>query len=126
MAESKNSPAAAATAANPFETSKNAVILKTKVVPEMAYIYRGFNDLKNLILFVGSKPMINGDMSLQFRKVVVPENSVVMRNKYGEIVRVLTFEQAALLYDIAAQSDFRPEDENKVVAKEVKPRGKKA
>ena len=111
-------------ATNPFEVAKQSVILKTKVIPTMAFIYRGFPDLENLIKFVGSRPMINGDMTLQFKKTIVPNNSVVLRNQYGEIVKVMTFADAADTYDIAAQSDFRPEDSNKVVAKEVKTRTK--
>jgi len=122
MTDTKAAPDKATT--NPFEVAKQSVILKTKVIPTMAFIYRGFPDLENLIKFVGSRPMINGDMTLQFKKTIVPNNSVVLRNQYGEIVKVMTFADAADTYDIAAQSDFRPEDSNKVVIKEVKTRTK--
>jgi hypothetical protein len=107
---------------NVFTEAKQSVILKTKVVPVQAFVYKDFSDLENLIKFVGSRPLINGDMSIQFKKTIVPKNSVVMRNQYGEVISALTFDQANTLYEIAAQSEFKPEHVNKVIDKEVKKR----
>ena len=110
---------------NVFTEAKQSVILKSKVVPVQAFVYKDFNDLENLIKFVGSRPIINGDMTIQFKKTIVPKNSVVMRNQYGEVINVLSFDQANTAYEIAAQSEFKPEHINKVIAKEVKKRAPK-
>jgi hypothetical protein len=107
---------------NVFTEAKQSVILKTKVVPVQAFVYKDFSDLENLIKFVGSRPLINGDMSIQFKKTIVPKNSVVMRNQYGEVMSALTFDQANTLYVIAAQSEFKPEHVNKVIDKVKKSR----
>lgn len=107
---------------NVFTEAKQSLILKSKVVPVQAFVYKDFSDLENLIKFVGSRPLINGDMSIQFKKTIVPKNSVVMRNQYGEVMSALTFDQANNLYEIAAQSEFKPEHVNKVIDKVKKTR----
>jgi len=41
------------------ENTKQSLALKPRVVVAQAFHYRGFKDLKNLIQFVGSRPIIN-------------------------------------------------------------------
>ena len=106
--------------ANPFVNSKQSLVLKLKVVATQAFHYRNFSDLKTLIQFVGSRPVINEDASLQFKKVVVPDNSIVLRDEYGAVVRVMSYEEADKGFEIAAQSEWKAEHANKVKAKEIK------
>lgn len=110
---------------NIFAEAKNCVALKPKSVAVTAFVYRDLSDLKNLILFVGNRPLINPDTSLQFKKQTVKENSVVMRNAYGEVTEVLSYDDAANKYDIAAQHDFTAADANKVQEKPVRTRTSK-
>lgn len=107
-------------AINPFAEAKNCVAIKPKSVAVSAFVYKSLADLKNLILFVGNRPLINPDTSLQFKKMTVKENSVILRNAYGEVTTVMSFEDAANRFDIAAQHDFSQADANKVEEKPVK------
>jgi len=100
--------------------TRQSLALKPKVVVVQAFHYRGFKDLKNLIQFVGSRPIINEDASLQFKKVIIPDNSIVFRNEYGAVVRVMSYDEANKMYEIGAQSDWKPEHANKVKAREVR------
>jgi len=109
--------------ANPFEEAKTMVILKTKVVPEMALVYRGFEDLEKLISFVGTRPVLNTDLTLSFKKQIVEPNSVIFRDVYGQVTKVLTLDEASAIHDIAAQAEYNAEQHrNNVQAKEIKPR----
>lgn len=120
--ENLNTTAAAQTA-NPFEDALTIAILKPKTKPFETFIYRGFDDLEKLIKYVGSRPALNPDLSLQFKKAVVKPNSVIIRNAFGEVVRVMTFKEAAEQYDIAASAAFDADrDSNKVQAKPAKER----
>lgn len=106
-----------------FETAKQMVILRPKSTPVEAIIYKGFDDLESLIGFVGSRPALNPDLTLQFKKQVVKPGSVVTRNSFGEVVAVMTLEQASERFDIAASAPYDPaRDANKVQAKPVKER----
>ena len=105
-----------------FKTAKSSVILKLKVIPVQALVYRGFEDLEKLIKFVGSRPVINADMTIQFKKTLVPANSVVFRNEFGEVTKVMSFDDAEKMYDIAAQRDFTDSDAITPIAKEKKTR----
>lgn len=111
---------------NAFTNAKNVVALKPKSVAVQAFVYKSLNDLKALISFIGNRPLINPDTSLQFKKMTVKENSVVMRNSYGEVTEVLTFDEAQNKYDIAAEHDFTAADVNKVQDKPVRTRASKA
>lgn len=126
MAKENANTAATAQVANPFENAATIAILKPKTKPFETFIYRGFDDLEKLIKYVGSRPALNPDLSLQFKKAIVKPNSVIIRNSFGEVVRVMTFEEAAENYDIAASSSFVADrDSNKVEAKPVKARKSK-
>lgn len=112
-----------ATPENPFEKVNTMTILKPKTTPIETFVYRGFDDLEKLIKYIGNRPTLNPDLSLQFKKAVVKPNSVITRNAFGEVSQVMTFEEAATRYDIAATTEFQPDrDTNKVQAKPVKER----
>jgi len=89
-----------------FETAKTSIVLKPKTKPEMAMVYRGLQDLKSLILFVGSKPVLNADATIQYRKHIVKDNSVIFRNANGQVSKILSFEEASKVYEIIADSEF--------------------
>jgi hypothetical protein len=108
---------------NLFLTAKTTLVIKPKTIAIEAFNYKGFDDLKNLIDFVGSTPKIEiqlGQVVLSFRKHVVKPESIILRNAYGEVSRVMDYKEANAIYDIAAQSDFKPELKNKVQAKPEK------
>lgn len=94
---------------NPFSVSKQALILKPKTLAKEAFNYHGFADLKNLISFVGSTPKIDvndkGDAVIMYRKKIIADNSIVIRDAAGNVTEVLDYEKAAEVYDIAAQND---------------------
>ena len=117
MSESKKNTNQEAQIENPFTSAKESIVITPKVTPERVYHYKGFENLKNLIGFVGARPLINEDGGLQFKKVLVPENSIIFRNSLRHVTKVMNYESAATMYDIAAQSDFLPEHKNVVVPK---------
>lgn len=100
-----------------FDSAKQSVVIRPKSVNQQAFVYRGYNDLKNMILFVGSKPTIDENGDLWFKKTKVVANSVLLRDAYGRLTEQLTFDEASEKYEIVAQSDFKPEHANKIVAK---------
>jgi hypothetical protein len=114
---------------NLFETSEQSLVIRPKTVVTQAFHYSGIADLENLIGFIGSAPKVNidkGAMVLSFGKYLVKDNSIITRTPFGEVQRVMSCNEANELYEIAAQSEFKPEHKNKVVAKPVKVRAKKA
>ena len=54
-----------------FATAKTSVVIKPKTKNELVMIYRGLQDLKSLILFVGSRPVLNADASIQYKKFII-------------------------------------------------------
>jgi len=111
---------------NPFASAKQSLILKPKTVAIQALNFKGFEDLKTLIDFVGNTPKIdvdkNGQPVLLYKKQVIKDNSIILRNSFGEVTRVMTYAEAAEIYEISAQSEFKAEHKNKVVDKPVKKR----
>jgi hypothetical protein len=94
---------------NVFEVAQQSLILSPKTTKVQAFIYRSVNDLENLVRFLGVAPKVifeKGKMTYQFGKILVPDNSIIMRDSYGTITRVLTYAEANDKYDIAAQRDF--------------------
>lgn len=105
---------------NSFETAKQSLVINPKSVKTQAFVYRGMQDLENLIAFVGSSPKVSvekGKIVLAFKKQIIFDNSVILRNSYGEVTSVMTYEKAQDEYEILAQSDFLPEHKNKVEEK---------
>jgi hypothetical protein len=103
-----------------FETAKQSLVINPKSVKVAAFVYRGMQDLENLIAFVGSSPKVSvekGKIVLAFKKQIIADNRVILRNAYGEVTEVMTFEDAQRDFEIVAQREFAPEDRNKVVEK---------
>lgn len=114
---------------NLFLNAKQSLVIKPKTVAIQAFNYTGIADLENLIGFVGSNPKVamdKGVMILSFGKYTIKDKSIITRTPFGDVERTLTYAEAQELYDIAAQSEFKAEHKNKVVAKPVKTRAKKA
>lgn len=108
-----------------FANAKSALVVRPKSVNEMAFIYRNFSDLKNLVKFVGSKPSIDEEGNLYFRKQMIADNSVIFRNSYGQVTDVLPLEKAEEKYEIVADSEFKPEHANTIQEKPVRVAGDK-
>ena len=105
-----------------FDEANQSLILKAKVVPIEGFNYKSIADLENLIGFVGTEPKVKvaagtGKLIIMFGKNEIKDNSVVFRNSYGEVVNVMSYDKAAEIFDIAAQSEFLPEHKNKVIEK---------
>jgi hypothetical protein len=107
-------------ATNSFEVAKQSIVINPKSVRTQAFVYRGMQDLENLIAFVGSSPKVSvekGKIVLAFKKEVILDNRIILRNSYGEVTAVMTFEEAEKDFEILAQSEFLPEHKNKVEEK---------
>lgn len=89
-----------------FENCKSNVILKIKVVPKAAFVYRSVDDLKMLIDFVKAEPkakIIEGKLTLAYGKANLFDNCVVLLSEVGKVSEVLTLDEAEKRYEIAAQ-----------------------
>jgi hypothetical protein len=105
---------------NLFTSSKQSLVIKPKTVAIQAFNYHGIADLENLIGFVGTTPKVNvekGTLVLSFGKKAIKDNSIILRNPFGEVDRVMTYAEANEMYEIAGQSDFKAEHKNKVQEK---------
>lgn len=103
MAAEKSTPK---TEAVTFENCKSLVILKIKVIPKPAFVYRSIADLKALIDFVKSEPkakIIEGKLTLAYGKVNLFDNCVVLLSEIGKVSQILTLEEAEKTFEIAAQ-----------------------
>ena len=63
-------------------------------------------------------------MIIIFGKVTIPDNSVIFRDSYGNVTKCLTFDAANDNYEIAAQREYKKEDNNLVQAKVKKEKTK--
>jgi hypothetical protein len=97
-----------------FNTAKQCVVIRSKSPNTMGFVYHDFTDLKNLIQFVGTRPQIDEDGKLYFRKTQVKENSLILRDASGRVTNVLSYEEAERTFEIVAESDFKPEHANKI------------
>ena len=111
-----------------FDEAKQIITVAplSVIADQAAFIYRGFFDLKNLLAFVGSKPMIDENSCLWFGKFQVAENSVILRTAQGHVSEVLTFDKATSKYAITSESNFLPEHANVVQPKVVKEGSKRS
>ena len=102
MAESKSN--AATQTELSFTNCKNNVVLKPKVTPKVAYVYRNVNtDLKGLIDFVKSEPkakIVDGKLTLCYGKFNLFENSVILISEVGKVSEVISFDEANKRFDI--------------------------
>jgi len=107
---------------NLFSTAKQSIIIKPKTVSKQAFNYKSLTDLENLIGFVGTEPkvkVVSGKMLIIFGKHEIKENSIILRNSFGQVTDVMDYDRANELYEITAQSEFKAEHKNKVTAKPV-------
>lgn len=89
-----------------FQNCKNNVVLKIRVVPKHAFVYRSVNDLKALIDFVKADPkakIVDGKLTLAYGKIDLFDNCVVLLSEVGKVSNILTLSEANILYEIAAQ-----------------------
>jgi hypothetical protein len=89
-----------------FENCKNNVILKIKVIPKVAFVYRSILDLECLINFAKAEPrakIIEGKLTLSYGKINLFDNSVIFLSEVGKISEVLTFDEASKKYEITAE-----------------------
>lgn len=104
------------------------LVLKSKAPEVQAFVYENENDLAQLITFVGKKPVVdieNGKTIFMFKKQVIKNGSIVFRNEYGDVIKVLTIEEMENIYDVENTSDFTTKvHANVVKAKEVKTKSK--
>ncbi len=111
---------------NVYESALQSLVISPKTTKTQAFIYRGVNDLENLVRFLGVAPKVifeKGKMNYQFGKVIVPDNSLITRSVYGDIILCLTLEQANERFDIVAQRDYdKVKDSQNVIPKEKKTR----
>ena len=107
-----------------FTSAKQLVILRPNSTEVLAFIYHDFSDLKNLIKFVGSRPTIDEDGKLWFRKNQIPENSVVIRDSFGQVTHVMKYDDAATKYTIISDSEFLPAHAAIVKTREISAEGK--
>ena len=87
---------------------KSIVILRPKVNSVMGFVYEGFEDLPDLIKFVGYCPAINPDLTLRFKKFDVKPFSIVLRGSNSEIFSVIDAENNT--YEQITRELFKPED----------------
>ena len=109
-----------------FSSSKQSLVIRPKSINQAAFHYEGFANVKNLILFVGSKPTIDEEGNIYFRKMKILDDSIVLRDAQGKVTEVLTVDEAVAKYEIVAESDFKPEHANKVTPKVVAEKGEKS
>jgi hypothetical protein len=108
---------------NVFEVALQSLVLSPKTIKVQAFIYRGVNDLENLVRFLGVAPKVifeKGKMNYQFGKLIVPDNSVITRSIYGDILLCMTLSEANDRYDIAAQRDYDNAKDSQNVTPKVK------
>lgn len=103
----------------------NIILVAPKVRTVLLFIYRTIADLPNLIKFVGRTPLINEDMSLNFRKVNVKPGDVIERNSFGDIVKVYDAKELEQNFELRGTYNFASEHHNKVVEKPKRERKEK-
>ena len=100
---------------------QNVLVISPKVKTKKVFLYTGLEDLKNLIEFVGTCPVIQSDTTLKFKKVEVNPGVCIEVNAFGEVINVLTQDQVKANYTLEASAQFNPAtDSNKVVPKPSK------
>lgn len=107
-------------AVNSFENAKQSLVINPRSLKTQAFVYRGMQDLENLIAFVGVSPKVSvekGKIVLAFKKQIILDNRVILRNSYGEVTAVMTYEEADKDFEVLAESAFLPEHKNKLEEK---------
>jgi len=107
-------------AVNSFESAKQSLVINPRSTKTQAFAYHGMQDLENLITFVGTSPKVSvekGKIVLAFKKQVILDDRIILRNSYGEVTAVMTYDEANTQYEIVAESAFLPEHKNKLEEK---------
>ena len=97
--------------------------LKPKAPEVLGFVYENATDLADLIAFVGKKPVVdveNGKTIFMFRKHIIKDGSVVFRNEYGDVVKVMSIEEMETVYDVENTFDFSGKVHTNVVKVKVK------
>jgi hypothetical protein len=112
-----------------MEKNGSIVIIAPKVRLTTVFHYKGIEDIPNLIKFVGKAPIINLDMSLQFKKFIIVPDSYVEVNSFGDVVKVIPAGDLEKFYEVREVSEWIDAAENKVIERApripTKDKGKK-
>jgi len=100
-----------------FNPEKNIIVLKPKTLPKTVFNYKGIGSLKDLIQFTGSEPKVKindkGEIEMSYRKKVLKDNSLVFCDAFGNVSEIMTYAEAAEIYEITAQKDTEAKEEKK-------------
>jgi hypothetical protein len=110
---------------NENEVKGNIVVIAPKVRLTTVFHYTGIEDIPNLVRFVGRPPVINLDMSLQYKKTIITPGNYIEVNSFGEVVKVITPEDLAKFYEVREVSEWNEQNANKVQNKPPRVSGKK-
>jgi hypothetical protein len=90
------------------------------------FLYSGIEDIPNLIKFVGHPPVINLDMSLQYKKTVIIPGNLIEVNTFGDIVRVIpSIDELEKTFEVRSSSEWNEQNANKVQVKPPRSHSKK-
>jgi hypothetical protein len=84
------------------------------VSEKLVFNYTGLIDLPNLIRFVGKTPLINSDMSLQFKKQIVKAGDTLEVNSFGEVIKIYSQDELKASWELKGVMDFSDEHVNKI------------
>lgn len=99
--------------------------LRPKAPEVLTFVYENESDLGNLIAFVGKKPVVDieaGKPVFMYRKHKIKNGSVVFRNEYGDVTKVMTLAEMEEIYEVENTFDYT----GKAHANVVKAKEKKA
>lgn len=85
---------------------KKIVIAEQIVQPSVWLQFTGFDDLKELIQFTGTKPRINEDGSLRISKYNLVAPCMIQCDSLGNIQEVLNPSEFKALYNVKDQKVF--------------------
>ena len=93
------------------------LVIAPKVRLTTVFHYTGIDDITNLIKFVGRPPVINLDMSLQYKKTVIVPDSYVEVNSFGEVVKVISPGDLEKFYEVRTVSEWTEQAANLLLNK---------
>jgi len=110
---------------NPELEFKNVLVIAPKTVKQTCFLFRGMQDLQNLIRFVGKPPRITENMTLIFNRHEVKPNCAVVVNDFSEVIKVIFEKELKENYDLISSVHFGKEHYNPQVVKIRVPKEKK-
>ena len=103
-----------------FSTAKQVVAIRPlSQSTKVGFLFTDFSDLKKLVLFVGKKPQIDENGDLFYKKFKITNNSLIIRDSFGNVTEVLELEKAAEHYEVLESHSFSETDINEVQAKVI-------